>query len=227
MHNQLQVSLRGAFLSLGFIFIIGLVGCSLSGSSDGEQANYQQIKQMIADSLNSKEGRETLAEALRDPEIKQQIIVDDVDVKQAVSESILDPQNKKILENTIKDPKFAAEFATNIQKEMEDLLKSLLKDPEYRELMIEVFKEPDFQAILLDTLSTSAMRKQMQEAAKDAFTTPAARLELLELLRTIQQEELEIQIGEQGGQQNGEQNQGSGQDQETGKKDDKGSESSS
>jgi len=183
-------------------------------SSKAEQANYQEIKQMIADSLNSKEGRETLAEVLRDPEIKQLILIDDIDVKQAVSESILDPQNKKILENTINDPKFAAEFAQNVQKELETLFKSLLKDPEYRELMIEIFKEPDFQEILLDTLTTSAMRKQMQEAAKDAFSTPAARLELLEMLRVIQQEELEIKIDESGSGQGENQEGGEGQKKE-------------
>jgi len=225
----LKIKISIAFVITALALIM-LGGCSSAEGEEKGQANYQDIKQMITDSLGSKEGRDAISEVLRDPSIKDQIIIEDTDVKKAVADSILDPQNKKILEDTIKDPKFAAEFAKNIQKEHEELLKSLLKDPEYRELLIEVLKEPDFESIMLDLLTSSAMRKQMQEAAKEAFTTPAARLELMELLRKIQQEELQIKISE-GGQEEGSDQKdkgsnsksGSSEDSESGSSEDSGS----
>ena len=184
-----------------------LVGCA---PQDESKAEYQEIKEMIVDALSSKEGREAIIELMRDPEVKQEMIIEDTDVKSAVSQSLLDPKNRKILESAIKDPKFAAEFAKNIEEEHKELLTSLLRDPDYRDLLIEVFNEPDFKDILMNALTGSAMRTQMQEAAKEAFTTPAARLELMELLRMIQKEELEIQVaedeeGEGEGEENGEQ----------------------
>jgi spore germination protein D len=209
-----KIKISAAYVIAALVLVVMLGGCSSSEGEEKGQANYQDIKQMITDSLGSKEGRDAISEVLRDPSIKDQIIIEDTDVKKAVADSILDPQNKKILEDTIKDPKFAAEFAKNVQKEHEKLLKSLLKDPEYRELLIEVLKEPDFESILLDLLTGSAMRKQMQEAAKEAFTTPAARLELMELLRKIQQEELEIKLSE-GGQKGGGEEEGKESDSKT------------
>lgn len=197
--NRLLIANTLKITLITSLVFLTLLGCTPAQRPEEGKTDYKEVKQIVVDALGSKEGREAMLELMRDPEVKQEMIIEDTEVKKAVSESILDPRNRKILQDTLKDPKFAAEFAKNVQEEHRDLLKSLMKDPEYRELLIEVFKEPDFEQILTDMLAGSAMRKQMQEAAKDAFTTPAARLELMELLRRIQKEELEITITEEGG----------------------------
>ncbi|OEH86366.1 hypothetical protein BHU72_14185 [Desulfuribacillus stibiiarsenatis] len=207
-HKKTKSMKIGLALSIITVF---LYGCSPAQRPEDSKQNYQDTKQMVVDSLGSKEGREAIKNLLKDPEIKKEIIIEDADVKSAVAESILDPKNRKVLESALKDPKFAADFAKNVQEQHKELLKNLMLDPDYRELMIQVFSEPDFQKMLTEQLKGSAMRKQMQEAAKEAFLTPAARLELMEMLRKIQKEELEIQIKEDAGGGGGEEEGGGGE----------------
>ncbi|OEF97899.1 spore germination lipoprotein GerD [Desulfuribacillus alkaliarsenatis] len=193
--NYIRLYIRlGILLAICALTFLALAACAPAQRPEGGNVDYQEIKEMIVDAISSKEGREAIMELMRDPEVKKEIIVEDTDVKRAVAESLLDPKNRKILEDAMKDPKFAAEFAKTVEEEHKDILTSLLLDPDYREMLIEVFGEPDFEDILLDTLKGSEMRVHMQEIAKQAFLTPAMRLELLELLRIIQQEELEMDI---------------------------------
>ena len=78
--------------------------------------------------------------------------------------------------------KFAEGIAKSMRTENEKLLKDLMKDPEYRGMMIEVFKEPEIQKEMADALKSKEYREHLQKVISETLESPLFKVKMQELL---------------------------------------------
>ncbi|MCR8645758.1 spore germination lipoprotein GerD [Paenibacillus sp. N1-5-1-14] len=126
-----------------------------------------------------------------------------------------DANNRKFLQNLMKDPKFASDFAKAIKQQNKQLQVELLKDPEYQKDMLDVMKNPDFSKIVQDALKTISNRQQTKLIVQDTLQSPMFKAELITLLKKAVEEQL--QEPEKKGQEKDKQKEGGdqgGQDKE-------------
>lgn len=165
-------------------------GCNAFKGSETKQPDYKEMKQMVVDILQTEDGKKAIQEAVQDPTLKKKMILSDTEVEKIVRTEFLSSENKQELKKMFEDPKFASELGKTLKKENEKLLKDLLKDPEYRKMMIETMKDPEFEKMLLDVMKSSAYRKQTMLIMKESLESPMFQDDLLKLMEKANEEAL-------------------------------------
>lgn len=198
------------FVSALAVFLF-ITGCNQGGQgSQGQKPDYKETKQMVLDILQTDEGKKVITETLTDPKVKQKVILSDVKMQQTIEKSLTSPENKKQLQEVMKDPKFAASFAKAIKEENKKLQKDLMKDPEYQAMMIQLLDNPEAQKILLDTMKSKAYRQQTMNVMKEAMESPMFRLEIMQLLEKVYEEQTKPEKKDKKGKGGGGQDGGGG-----------------
>ncbi|MEK8132740.1 spore germination lipoprotein GerD [Paenibacillus filicis] len=193
-------------LLIPVILIAGLLsacGSDTQASSSGSGTNYKDMKSMVLDILKTEDGRVAIQEATIHENSKLQLLSagDTQQLQLAVKDVLVDTDQTKFLQKMITDPKFAGQFAKAIEKDTKKIQKDLMKDPEYQKQMMDAMKSPDFETLLLDTMKTTPYRTQMKTVIQESLQSPLFRLELMELMKKVLQEEsMPKQQGQQGGQ---------------------------
>ncbi|CAG7647297.1 Spore germination protein GerD [Paenibacillus solanacearum] len=214
------------------ILIVGvLTACgsdTQAASSGNSGSNYKDTKSMVLDILKTEDGRRAIQEATIQQNTKLQALsAGDTQMLQlAVKDVLVDTQSTQFLQKMITDPKFAGQFAKAIQQDTKQIQKDLMKDPEYQKQLLNAMKSPDFETMLLDTMKSTPYRAQTKAVIQESLQSPLFRLELMELMKKVLQEESMPKSQSQGNkqaggksgsseQQGGDQNEG---DQESGSK---------
>lgn len=186
-------------LILGFLTACGSESQASSTSSNA----YKDTKSMVLDILKTEDGRKAIQEAAITQNTKMQLLSagDTQQLQLAVKDVLVDTQNTQFLQKMITDPRFAGQFAKAVQADTKQLHKDLLKDPEYQKSMMEAMKSPDYQTILLDTMKGTPYRTQMKTVIQESLSSPIFRLELMDLMKKVLQEESmpKEQKGQKGG----------------------------
>lgn len=186
-------------LILGFLTACGSESQASSTSSNA----YKDTKSMVLDILKTEDGRKAIQEAAITQNAKMQVLSagDTQQLQLAVKDVLVDTQNTQFLQKMITDPRFAGQFAKAVQADTKQLHKDLLKDPEYQKSMMEAMKSPDYQTILLDTMKGTPYRTQMKTVIQESLSSPIFRLELMDLMKKVLQEESmpKEQKGQKGG----------------------------
>lgn len=211
---------------LNAVLIVGFLtacGSDTQASSTGGGNTYKDTKSMVLDILKTEDGRKAIQQATIHENSKLQLLSagDTQQLQLAVKDVLVDTENNQFLQKMISDPKFAGQFAKAIQKDTKQLQKDLLKDPEYQKAMMDAMKSPDFETMLLDTMKGNAYRTQTKAVIQESLQSPIFRLEMMELMKKVLQEEsMPKQQGQQGkgggGEGKGQQKQGGGQGKQQG-----------
>jgi spore germination protein D len=183
-------------ISLAFL----LASCGTDNSSQGQsQANtYKEQKTMILDILKSDDGKKAISAANRSimngdvgansvagqSQIKLLSANESLQLQMAVKDVLTAKENNMFLTDMMKDPKFAGDFATAIQKETKQMFKELLKDPTYQKSLIDVMKNPDYEKMVLDVMKTAPYRQQMMTVMEESIQSPLFRAQMVELLKS-------------------------------------------
>lgn len=112
------------------------------------------------------------------------------EVKMAVKDTITSPAYKKEIEKIMTDPKFAGNFAKAISAQNKQLHMDLIKDPTYQKSMQDMMKSPEIMQMFLDLTKQSDYRKQTMTIMQEAMQSPIFKMEVMELLKTVVQEQL-------------------------------------
>jgi spore germination protein D len=194
----------GKVSSLIFIGIL-LSSCgSDASSSQAQTGGYKDTKTMVMDILKTEDGQQAIlaaslkAAAKDEGQLKLLSVGDNQQMQMAVKDVLTDTSNNKFLQTVITDPKFAGQFAKAIQKEMKQLQKDLMKDPEYQQALIGTMNNPDFSKILLDTMKSTAYRQQTKTIIQESMQSPLFRLELMNIMKKILEEESQPKQPSQG-----------------------------
>lgn len=170
-----------------------------SGNPESEQMDYDKTKKMIVDILKTDEGKKAIQEILTDTQMKQRLIMDQAVVTDTIEKTLVSEKGNEFWKKSFKDPEFAKSFATGMKKQNEELLKKLMKDPEYQGMMIDILKDPEYQKEMQDLLKSKDFRKHIQSTIEDTLESPLFKAKIQEtLLKAAKEME-----GNQGSQKQG------------------------
>lgn len=220
---------------LALSLVITLTACGGEQSSSSSQMGYKEMKTMVVDILKSDEGKKAVEEALTSSSgsegssgglsMKMMPLQTTEQIRIAVKDTITAPEYQKEIEKIMTDPTFAGEFAKAINSQSKELHLQLIKDPTYQKSIEEIMKSPEMMKMFLDLTKTSDYRKQSMTIMQEAMQNPLFRMEVLGLLKTVVQDELQPKVQkkgeEKGSGSGGDQGSGGGSKQEGG--DDSGS----
>lgn len=193
-----------------------LMSCGSEQQSSQSAQSYKETKSIVLDILKTEEAQKAIQEASeknQDKTVKLLSTGEGQQIQLAVKDILTaDEGGTKLLEKTMTDPKFAGDFAKATQKNMKQLHKDLLKDPEYQKALIEVMNNQDFQQLLIQTMKSQNYRQQTMDIVRESLQSPLFKAELIQLFQKAIQEETkpkqEQQSGGKGGKQEGGENEG-------------------
>lgn len=159
---------------------------------------------MVLDILHSKEGMDTLRQTVQSPEFKRALILSDSDMQKAVTAALTQGENRNLLQQQLQRPQFAKALAEAVKEQHRQLLKDLMKDPEYQRMMLDLMKTPDFQKQVLALMASPAYRQQTMNVMQDALQNPGFRLLFMDSSKqAVREVGPQVGQGKPGGQQGG------------------------
>ncbi|WML50257.1 spore germination lipoprotein GerD [Neobacillus sp. PS3-34] len=162
--------------------IVFLSSCSSSQGGGGGQVDYEQTKKMVVDILKTDDGKKAIQDVMSDDKMKEKLVMDQKVVAETIQQTLTSEKGTEFWKKTFSDPKFAEGVAKNMKTENEKLLKDLMKDPEYRGMMIEVFKEPEIQKEVADSLKSKDYREHLQKVITETMESPLFKAKMQEML---------------------------------------------
>ena len=172
------------------LLLLSFISACAEGTSSSEP-HYENTKKMVVDLLKTDDGKKAIQQILSEDELKQAIIMDQAIVKQTIQEILTSEKGKEFWQSVMKDPEFAKTFAESIQKENEKLLKTLMKDPEYQEMMMTILKDPEMEKVFFDLTKSKEYRKQTMAVMSEALESPYFAAKINEILSKVTKEQLE------------------------------------
>ncbi|MEH7887187.1 spore germination lipoprotein GerD [Bacillus sp. JJ1609] len=190
MKKMMKIVLPATFLLLA-------AGCAPTESGGG-QVDYEETKKMVVDILKTDDGKKAIQEVMGDDGMKQKLIMDQPVVTDTIEKTLTSEKGMDFWKKSFEDPKFAESVAKSMKKENEKLLKDLMKDPEYKGMMIEVMKDPELEKELTTLLKSKEYREHLQKVMSETFESPLFKAKLQALIVKAA-EELPTQKPEGGG----------------------------
>ncbi|WP_062350462.1 spore germination lipoprotein GerD [Bacillus kwashiorkori] len=175
-------------LFLLLVIIITTTGCSTEDIGQGNM-DYDQTKKMVVDIIKTEDGKKALKEVLADDELKHQLVLDNEVVTNSIEKTLVSDKGKDFWQNSFKDPKFAETYAKSLKKENETLMKDLMKDPEYRAMLLEILHDPELEKEYADLLKSKEYRAHLQEVITETIESPLFQARIQEILLKAAQEQ--------------------------------------
>ncbi|OEH93227.1 spore germination lipoprotein GerD [Bacillus solimangrovi] len=169
-------------LSLLILFLFLLSGCAGNGAQGSSQPDYDATKKMVVDILKTDEGKQAIQEIMKDDKIKESLIMDQQTVQESITKTLTSKEAKDFWKKQFEDPKFSEAFANSIKKEQEQLMKDLMKDPEYQRKIMDILQNPEMQQQYLKLLSTPDYREEMQKILTETIENPLFKVKMQEML---------------------------------------------
>lgn len=201
MKKMMKFVLPAAFLLLA-------AGCAPTETGGG-QVDYEETKKMVVDILKTDDGKKAIQEVMGDDGMKEKLIMDQPVVTDTIEKTLTSEKGMDFWKKSFEDPKFAESVAKSMKKENEQLLKNLMKDPEYKGMMIEVMKDPELEKELTTVLKSKEYREHLQKVMTETFESPLFKAKLQALIVKAA-EEIPTQKPEGGNEGGGGQSSGGG-----------------
>ncbi len=192
------------------VLALALGGCAAK-ATDSSQPNYDETKKMVVDILKTDEGKKAIQDLVADEKVKEQMVLDQPFVKKTIEENLTSNKGQEFWKKQFEDPKFAETFAKSMQKQQEELLKKLMKDPDYQKAMMEFYQNPDMEKQIMDVMTGQEFRQHLQKLMQETFESPLFKAKIQELLMKAAEEAGTSQQKQGGGPQQAE-SQGDGSD---------------
>jgi spore germination protein D len=173
--------LKGKKLLLLILMIIVLSGCTGSKDSGGE-LDYEQTKKMVVDILKTDDGKKAIQDVMSDEKMQEKLVMDQKVVTDTIEKTLTSDKGADFWKKNFEDPKFAESIAKSMKKENETLLKDLMKDPEYRGMMVEVLKDPELEKELVTVLKSKEYRDHLQKVVTETFESPLFKVKMQAIL---------------------------------------------
>lgn len=166
--------------------LILLSACAQEQSAKADQG-YDQTKKMIVDILKTDDGKKAIQSALADDKVKNALVLDETVVKKAIEDEILSDKGQQFWQKMFSDPQFATSFAKSMEKEQTNLMKTLLKDPDYQAGITDIMKNPEVEKIMLNVMKGTDYRKYVQQVITEASDSPLFQTKMIDILTKAMQ----------------------------------------
>ncbi|WP_391560857.1 spore germination lipoprotein GerD, partial [Robertmurraya sp.] len=157
-----------------------LTGCAEADTSS--QMDYEETKKMVVDILKTDDGKKAIKDVMNDETMKETLIMDQAVVSDTVEKALTSDQGTAFWKKSFEDPKFSESVAKSMRTENEALLKDLMKDPEYRTMMIDVMKDPELEKEVTTILKSAEYRKHVQAVMTETFESPLFKAKIQDLI---------------------------------------------
>lgn len=174
------MKVKNMLLLLPILMII--TSCSSGDVTGGGQIDYDQTKKMVVDILKTDDGKKAIQDIMSDDKLKEKLVMDQKVVSDTIQQTLTSEKAQEFWKKTYSDPKFAQGVAKHMRSENEKLLKDLMNDPEYRNMMIQVFKEPEIQKEMADAMKSKEYREHLQKVISETVESPLFKAKMQELL---------------------------------------------
>lgn len=144
----------------------------LAGCSNAAQAPYDEMKNIVVDTLQTEKSKETLLQLFQEPSFRELLTLQHDEVNKALKETLLSEDTQKFWQKTLEDPAFKEALAKSLKKQQEDIMKSFMKDAEYQQQLTQFFAQPDMQKQLESILKGATMRKEIENVVKETIESP-------------------------------------------------------
>jgi spore germination protein D len=173
--------------ALTFLFVVCLSACA--PPTETAEPDYQKTKDLVVDILQTEDGKKAIKDVMQEEDVRQEMILNEPNVRKTIEDTLLKPDNQQHWQQLMMDPEFAKKYAEHLEEEHKDLIKDLMKDPQYQTTMMEILKDPEMEQHFVELLKSSDAKQQTMEVMKEAIESPYFRLELLQLLEQVSQKE--------------------------------------
>lgn len=168
-------------LLLILLVIFGITGCAQT-EAGSKELDYEETKKMVVDILKTDDGKKALQEVMADDGMKEKLVMDQAIVTASIEQALTSEKGSEYWKKQFEDPKFAEAFAKSMQKQHEELLKNLMKDPEYRSMLIEILKDPELTKEVTTLLKSNEYRTHLQKVMTETFESPLYKAKIEDLL---------------------------------------------
>lgn len=188
MYRQVLIGLLSFFL---------LTSCSSSFGADQQGGeDYTKVKQITLDVLHTEEGKKVLLSLMSDPEIQQKMVTTKEDLEKIITKSITDQKTKKDWESLLAREQVANQILKAAENQQKQLLKTLMKDPEYQKMMLDILKDPQFTQHLIGLMNSPSYRKEAMKVMEEIAKTPSFQQKMQKMFQSNKQNGEEQQQGE-------------------------------
>ena len=85
------------------VLAILLSGCSMQQQGP----NYDEMKKMMTDALQTEDGKKAIRKMLSDPEFRELMVLEQPEVKKSIEDTLLSDKGKEFWKHAFEDPKFS------------------------------------------------------------------------------------------------------------------------
>lgn len=187
--------IKPVLITLSFVLLLlSLSACG--SSSQSSQQGYKETKMMVLDILKTEDGKKAIKEATQSKsgsggskKMQSLSAKDSEQVQLAVKDVLTNSKNSDFLKQLMTDPRFAGDFAKAIKKENKQMMKDLMKDPDYQKSLIQTMKNPQAEKMLMDVMKSGPYRQMVMSVMQDSLKSPLFRSELVDLMKTALDEQ--------------------------------------
>lgn len=156
-------------------------GCS-EGSDEKNADSYSDEKKMIVDVLETDEGKKAIQNALADKNVKAELIMDEETIKKTIETTLTSEKEMVFWKKAFSDHDFVKALAKGMKSSHTDLLKDLMKDPEYTALLTDVLKSADMQKEFISILKEKDVRKELKKLVTETLENPLYQEQISDIL---------------------------------------------
>lgn len=157
-----------------------LAGCT---ESNQKNANYDEVKKIMIDSIQTEDGKKALRQILEEPTFRELLVLNDEEVKKATEQTLLSKDAEEFWKKTFQDPKFKEAIAKSMKEQQEKILKDLMKDSSYQDDLVSFFGQSEMQKQLETILKSAPLRKQMEKVVMETIENPLLQTKWQELIK--------------------------------------------
>nr|WP_306470945.1 spore germination lipoprotein GerD [Ectobacillus ponti] len=172
---------RIPFVLLSFLLLLAAAACAQEKTTSA-QPDYDQTKKMVVDILKTDQGKKAIMDVLADEKMKQALVMDEALVRKTIEEVIVSDKGQAFWEKSFKDPQFAAAYAKSMQKQQADLMKSLMKDPQFQAGVIDIMKNPDVAKLMTDVMKSKDYRAYLQQVVSETAESPLFQAKMIDVI---------------------------------------------
>lgn len=160
------------------LFVFLLASCSQQAQSP----NYDEMKKMMTDALQTEDGKKAIRKMLADPEFRELIVLEQPEVKKSIEDILLSKKGEDFWKHAFEDPKFTESIAKSMKEQQQDIMSGLMNDSSFLKEMESFFGQPDMQKQLETILQSANMKKQIEKSVEDTISNPLLKAKWQELI---------------------------------------------
>lgn len=171
----------------------------------------------MMDSIQTEDGKKAIRQLLQDPSFRDLVVLEHEEVQTAINTTLLSEDSKEFWKKQFEDPSFQENIAKSMKEQQTEIMKELIKDAAYQEDLISFFGQSEMQKELETILKSAPLRKKMEEVVMETIENPLLQTKWQQLIKesgggTSKEAASESGSGSGGGEESG----GGGSEEESG-----------